>query len=86
MCDFPIPFSGNPEVLVERASKAISSIGGTFTGDTSSGQFFLSTPIGKIIGSYVVEGQALNIHIEEKPFFLSCGQIEEQLKKALTGG
>lgn len=85
MCDFSIPFSGNPEVLIERANKAISGIGGNFTGDTAAGQFFISTPIGKISGSYTVEDQSLRIHIEEKPFFVSCGQIEDQLKKALTG-
>jgi hypothetical protein len=85
MCDFSIPFQTNPEALVERANKAITGMGGTFTGDTTAGTFHLSTPVGSISGSYTVTGQNLGMHIDEKPFFITCSQIEAQLKKALLG-
>ena len=83
MCDFTFPIQTSPDSLVEKMSKSITGIGGTFTGDTKTGQFSLSTPVGKITGSYALQDQSLQIHIEDKPFFLSCGQIEGQLKKAL---
>ncbi|TDW96610.1 hypothetical protein [Dinghuibacter silviterrae] len=85
MCDFTFPMTTSPESLVEKMSKSISGIGGTLTGDAKAGQFQISTPVGKITGSYQLADQNLQIHIEEKPFFLSCGQIEGQLKKALEG-
>jgi len=85
MCDFTFPFTVSPDDLVRKVDKAISSIGGTFSGDTSAGEFALSTPVGKITGSYRTEGQTLQVHIGEKPFFVTCSQIEAQLKKALEG-
>jgi hypothetical protein len=85
MCDFTFPFTVSPENLIRKVDKAITGIGGTFSGDTNTGEFALSTPVGKISGSYRTEGQALQVHIGEKPFFVSCDQIEAQLKKALEG-
>jgi hypothetical protein len=83
MCDFSFPITTTPESLVEKMSKSITGIGGKLTGDAKAGAFELSTPVGKITGSYQLVEQNLQIHIEEKPFFLSCGQIEGQLRKAL---
>lgn len=85
MCDFTFPIQTNPESLVGKMSKSITGFGGTFTGDASAGQFSLATPVGKITGSYALAGQSLQVHVEDKPFFLSCAQIEGQLKKALEG-
>ena len=85
MCDFSFPFTASADSLVQKVDKALSGVGGTLSGDANAGQFVLSTPVGKITGSYRTEGQTLLVHIEEKPFFLSCGQIEGQLKKVLEG-
>lgn len=85
MCDFTFPLTTTPEVLVDKMSKAISGIGGQLTGDAGAGQFQISTPVGKISGSYRVSGQELQVHIDEKPFFLTCAQIEGQLGKPLAG-
>jgi hypothetical protein len=85
MCQFIIPFEGNATDLTGKARTAITGAGGDFQGDDNAGQFSISTPVGKITGSYTVggEGQALHVRIEDKPFFISCGQIEGQLKKSL---
>jgi uncharacterized protein (DUF779 family) len=85
MCDFQIPFTDSAESLVDKANKAITGIGGTFTGDTSTGQFSLSTPVGKISGTYTVGDKVLHVAIDDKPFFIPCSQIESQLKKSLEG-
>jgi len=83
MCNFSISFNGSAEELVNKATKAVAGAGGNLTGDTSRGDFSLSTPVGKIQGSYTVTGNDFNIAIAEKPFFVSCGQIEAQLRKYL---
>lgn len=85
MCDFTFPITTSPESLLDKMSKAISGIGGSFSGDARAGQFSLSTPVGKITGTYRIENQELLVHIEDKPFFVSCSQIEGQLRKSLEG-
>lgn len=85
MCDFTFPLTVSADSLVDKMSKAITGIGGTLSGDTSSGTFQLPTPVGKISGSYGIGDQGLQVHIEDKPFFVSCSQIEAQLRKSLEG-
>jgi hypothetical protein len=85
MCDFTFPLNISAEDLVHKMSKAITGIGGTLSGDTNAGAFQLPTPVGKISGSYQIGGQGLVVHIEDKPFFVSCAQIEAQLRKSLEG-
>jgi hypothetical protein len=84
MCDFQIPFSTPVADLIDKANHSITKMGGTFTGDSQTGNFSISTPVGKIAGSYTVGTGTLDIHIDDKPFFVSCGMIEDQLTKALA--
>lgn len=85
MCQFTISFEGSATDLTRKAKTAITGAGGNFEGDDGVGQFSIATPVGKIVGSYAVEAgsQALQVSISDKPFFISCGQIEGQLKKSL---
>ena len=87
MCQFSIPFEGDAIELTGKARTAITGAGGQFEGDDRVGQFSISTPVGKIAGKYTVsdDRQSLHVQIDDKPFFISCGQIEGQLKKSLTG-
>jgi hypothetical protein len=85
-CNFSIQFSGSADVLVQKAKTAITSNGGQFDGDESSGAFIISTPVGKVSGYYAVDGQNFNIGIEDKPFLVSCSKIENTLKDALAAG
>jgi len=80
-CNFNIEFTGNPEGLINQANEAIAGQGGSFTGNDKNGEFNISTPIGKISGTYSILGQTFNIIIEDKPMFIGCGKIEEELKK-----
>ncbi len=84
MCDFQIPFSSPVADLIDKANQSITKMGGTFSGDSQTGNFSISTPVGKISGAYTVGTGTLDIHIEDKPFFVSCGMIEDQLTKALS--
>lgn len=85
-CNFSIDFSGSADSLVQKAQTAITNAGGQFNGDASSGGFIISTPIGKVSGSYAVENQKFHINIEDKPFLVSCSKIESTLKDYLRSG
>jgi hypothetical protein len=84
-CNFSIAFDGSPEELIERAKKAITGAGGQFFGDASAGEFFLSTFIGKISGNYNAAPMKFEIEIMDKPVFISCSRIKEELEKYMQG-
>jgi hypothetical protein len=82
-CVFSIEFNGSIDTLIEKANSAISAKGGKFEGDTLSGQFALQTLLGAIEGTYKVTIGAVVFEITNKPFFVPCGKIEEELRKYL---
>jgi hypothetical protein len=81
-CKFKIPFSGSTQQVLNRARTAVEGQGGTFSGDESSGNFEVSV-MGTIKGSYTVLGNELDIVIDSKPLFVSCGMIEGFLKSKI---
>lgn len=81
-CRFKIPFSGPAPQVLNRARTAVEGQGGTFTGTETSGEFQVSV-MGSIKGSYTVMGNDLDIAIDSKPLFVSCGMIESFLKSKL---
>lgn len=83
MCQFSIPFSGDPDSLIERARQEIERAGGAFNGDSIQGGFHAKTAVGSIHGSYQVAGQEISLAIIKKPFLLSCKRIEKELSSLL---
>ena len=81
-CKFKIPFSGSTQQVLNRARTTVEGQGGTFSGDESSGNFEVSV-MGTIKGSYTVLGNELDIVIDSKPLFVSCGMIEGFLKSKI---
>ncbi len=79
-CNFSIPFNTTPEELSLKARHAIERAGGNFQGDSSTGNFSVSTPLGAIRGNYVIEGSLINVTISSKPFLVGCAVIENQLR------
>jgi hypothetical protein len=79
-CNFSIPFNSSPEALAAKAKQAISGAGGNFQGDSTAGNFDVSTPLGDIRGSYTIQGPSIMVTITSKPFLVSCGMIEKQLR------
>jgi hypothetical protein len=79
-CNFSIPFTSSPESLTLKAQKAIMGAGGTFQGDVTAGNFGVSTPLGDIRGQYVIQESVIMVTILTKPFLVSCGMIEKQLR------
>jgi hypothetical protein len=81
-CKFKIPFSGSAEQVLNRARTAVEGQGGTFSGNETSGSFQVSV-MGTIVGAYTVTGNELEISIDSKPMFVTCGMIESFLKSKL---
>lgn len=81
---FSASFTGTPEDTVAKVKGAIEKAGGTFTGDQQKGDFSVSTPAGKVKGSYTVAGQSLDVEITDKPFILPGSTIEAQVRKFLV--
>jgi hypothetical protein len=79
-CNFSIPFSITSVQVSEKARMAITNAGGNFQGNESAGNFDVSTPLGDIRGSYIIEQQMIHVVILSKPFLVSCGMIEKQLR------
>lgn len=82
-CNFSIDFSEPAEALITKAKNAIDAMGGSFEGSTESGSLSISTPLGKVNGTYSIENSTAHFTIHEKPMFLSCNMIEDQLRKHL---
>ncbi len=83
-CNFTIPFTKPVTEILAKAKSTVESQGGTFTGNTSSGNFNVSVFGNTVIGAYTVEGQDLQIDITEKPFLVPCSMIESFLKGQLN--
>ena len=79
-CKFTIDVDGDPADLIERAQKALASIGGTLEGDTTGGTVSGDTPFGRIEGTYSIAGRAVSFDITKKPVLISCSMIESQLR------
>ena len=79
-CEFTIPFNVAAMDVADKARRAIGGAGGNFQGDEEAGKFDVSTPLGVIRGTYVIQHPNIYVTITEKPFLVSCGMIEKQLK------
>lgn len=83
-CTFTIPFTGEPETILDKAKRAVEKQSGNFTGDVSEGQFDVSIFGQGIVGGYKVNDGNLNIIITEKPFMVPCNAIENFLKSQIA--
>ncbi len=83
-CNFSIPFNGNANEILEKTKKAVESQGGVFDGDGNGGTFNVSVFGNTVAGSYTMNGQMLDIQIDEKPFLVPCSAIEGFLGKQLA--
>lgn len=84
-CSFSIPLAKPVADVVEAAKSKIAGAGGKMIGDATSGTFDVGIPVlGKISGAYRTTPKSLDIDINDKPMMLSCGKIEEWLKKQLA--
>ena len=83
-CNFSIPFTKSVTEILLKAKRTVESQGGNFTGDENEGQFNVTIFGNSVVGSYLVNGESLNIDITEKPFLVPCSMIENFLTSQLN--
>lgn len=62
---------------LERAKKIIEKNKGSI----SSNNFMVSSPLGKFVGEYTIEGNAICITITKKPFLITEAIVEEKVRE-----
>jgi hypothetical protein len=85
MCEFTRQVSGPPFDAIVRARPSIEASGGSLSGDARSGTIKVPTPVGDIVGEYVISGDAIAFRITDKPFFVPCAAIEARVDRFLFG-
>lgn len=83
-CSFTIPFEGAAEKILIKARFAVESQGGSFNGNSETGNFDVNFFGNTIAGMYTVDGQNLDIIITSKPFLVPCSAIEGFLKNQVS--
>jgi len=84
-CDpFSVTFEGSAADYLAKAQKAAAKMNGIFAGNETAGSFDINSPLGKVAGSYTINGQSATITVTEKPMMLGCGMLEGLLKGALS--
>ncbi len=81
-CNFIIPFTAPPQVILSRVKEEVEKNKGSFSGNDTEGGFTINI-FGSLTGNYYIRGQELHINITSKPLFISCGQIEGFLRKQI---
>ena len=82
-CSFDVPFTGSASDLVVKLREKVEGADGTFNGDTSSGNYLVPTPLGKIEGTYKINAQIISVVITKKPIVISCHAIETFVQKEI---
>lgn len=82
-CNFTINFNTDAETLVQKLQIKVTGQGGNFSGDANSGTINVPILGSNISGSYTIVGQQITIVIDNKPFLLGCGQIQNYLAGSL---
>lgn len=82
-CTFNLPINGTPEAFEQKVKAAVEKVGGQLTQDNGLAVFTINTPVGRVVGSYALQGNEAKVDISDKPFFLSCEKIKEVLENYL---
>ena len=80
-CNYKIVFPSLAHEHIDTAREAIMKHGGTLDEKGDGGTFELHIGIGKIAGSYKITGEEVDFTITHKPFIISCGRIEKEIRK-----
>jgi len=82
-CRFTVSYPSPKEVLIDNLRDAILQVNGTFEGDLNEGVFRGSTPLGGFSGRYAINGDDIDISIDDKPFLIGCSRIEKEIRQYL---
>ncbi len=79
-CNITINFTETAADLVANLKIKIETQKGSFTGDETAGTINVPLMGSSIKGSYTINGQQIDLVITDKPFFVSCNQIQNYLQ------
>jgi hypothetical protein len=85
-CTFTIEFTATPAAVISNIQTRVLANNGTFAGDNTSGNFSVPVPTSHIEGAYNIIEQQITLDITNKPFFLSCSQIQDYVQSNLIAG
>jgi len=81
-CDpFTVTVTGDMTETLEKIRSAVKNMGGSFTGDETSGTIVSQTPVGQIEGDYSISGGDITITITKRPMMVPCGMIETKMRE-----
>ena len=81
-CDpFTITVAGDMTETLEKIRTTVTSMGGSFSGDGTSGSIASQTPVGQVEGDYSISGNEITITITKKPIMVPCGMIETKMRE-----
>lgn len=81
---FSAGFSGDADALFRKLQAALQEHGGALDGDRNSGSIKVSAPMGKVEGTYRVEGASVRIELTRVPFLVPVSMIESMLAKEIA--
>lgn len=84
-CNFSLNIPGSAADIVTKIQSQIQRQGGSFNGNEASGSFSVKVLGSAIAGAYTIAGSQMDVVINDKPFFVGCGQIESFLQSQLGG-
>lgn len=79
---FTVNYPGDKASLINKIKNTVGDKG-NLSGNEQQGKFEGDTLLGKFEGSYSIDGDAITITIDKKPFLVSNGKIQEEFEKAL---
>jgi hypothetical protein len=82
-CNLQFPFIDSVSDLVTNLKDRIEQANGDFNGNTSGGSFSVPTPLGRIEGTYKINGQLLLIAISKRPIIISCNKIAQFIENEI---
>lgn len=83
-CNFTFEYTKPKTEMVSKLETAILGQHGSFQGDEAGGEFSFSAMGFSFRGNYTIIGDQIAVEITDKPFLVSCGKIESEIKKYMT--
>ena len=82
---FRFRLAGSSNPLICKGKSELEKHGVTVKGDDNSGNFKGKLLVGKIVGSYKMDNDYINITVIKKPVFATWGIIESQITNFIDG-
>ena len=82
-CEIDLEIDASATRLLAKAREAMTALGGTMSGNEEEGTFHIEHAMGRVKGTYRLDGRRVRLVIVEKPIWASCGMIQARLAALL---